>query len=144
MSASKQITFTNVKNATKKFNVVKKSIDLSTTIIANTKSEIIKQASAQGVKLDYSNITLISDAAPTEKQKKDMEKVISATNKPAKQVNPNKTLVTPYTLLQLKLDIAKHNATISEKIKKSLEDVKSIVTRYKNSVATLSCTDAIQ
>lgn len=140
MSTNKQITFTNVKNATKKFNVVKKSINLSTSVIANTKSEIIKQASAQGVKLDYSNITLIDDASLTKKQKKDMEKVVTTASKPAKQVNPNKSLVTPYTLLQLKLDIAKHNATISEKIKNSLEDIKSIVTRYKNSVATLSDT----
>lgn len=136
----KQITFTNVKNATKKFNVVKKSINLSTSVIANTKSEIIKQASIQGVKLDYSNITLIDDATPTKKQKKDMEKVVTTTSRSAKHVNPNKALVTPYTLLQLKLDIAKHNATISEKVKKSLDDVKSIVTRYKNSVATLSDT----
>ena len=138
MSTSKQITFTNVKKATKKFNVVKKSIELSTTVIANTKSEIIKQASAQGVKLDYSNITLLEDAAPTKKQKEDIKKIVNNNNRASKQVNPNKTLITPYTLLQLKLDIAKHNATISEKIKKSLEDVKSIVTRYKNSVATLS------
>lgn len=140
MSTTKNITFTNVKNASKTFKVVKKSINLSTSVIANTKSEIIKQASAQGVKLDYSNITLISDAAPTKKQKEDAKKVVTTTSKPAKQVNPNKALVTPYTLLQLKLDIAKHNTTISEKVKKSLDDVKSIVTRYKNSVATLSNT----
>lgn len=143
MSTNKQITFTNVKNATKNFKVVKKSINLSTNVIANTKSEIIKQASIQGVKLDYSNITLINDVAPTKKQKEDAKKVVNTTSKPAKQVNPNKTLVTPYTILQLKLDVAKHNATISEKIKNSLEDVKNIVTRYKNSVATLSNTPMV-
>lgn len=126
------ITFTNTKNAKCKYAVTKKSIGLSTIVISNSKLDIIKQANRQGVRLDYKNIELIEEIKPLEiKEEK-------SNYKTSKQVNPDKKLVTSYSILQLRLDIAKHNRIISEKTKKELEDAKQLIANYKNSVLVLN------